>query len=284
MVPNNAIMSIDGSTSTTGVSIILKDNIALSYILEFVREKNNNETPVQFKVRMKREIEAILKRNRLINEVIYEEPFVGHITSVANLMMLRTFVEEIIVEQEPYYDYINHYEVNNQRWKKLFLDPEKVPSGTQNQEAIVKAKLLTYYPFMDKLSQDAIDATAMGVVAAMHSKSGLTDELMTKKKQRPFQYEMAFIGANEDEGMLNDFMEIYSGPSRILENGITLTEIKGKTNFDQHIYQNMGQDDKVLIVKFNSNHHGNIILQHRIGNLAATFEYIYAVIWRRNRK
>ena len=43
-------------------------------------------------------------------------------------------------------------------------------------------------------------------------------------------------------------------------------------------------DDKILIIKFSSKHHGNIVLEHRIGQLAAQYEYIYAIVWRVTRK
>ena len=81
-----------------------------------------------------------------------------------------------------------------------------------------------------------------------------------------------------------EFMDVYDGPSYLLENGISLTDIKGGKDFNKHIYAEMGNDDKVLIVKFDSNKHGNITLQYKIGHLAATFEYIYAIVWRKSRK
>ena len=85
--------------------------------------------------------------------------------------------------------------------------------------------------------------------------------------------------------MLTELYDVYKGPAKLLENGISFTEIDGKTNFEKHIYNTMGSDDdKLLIIKFSSKHHGNIVLQHRIGNLAAQYSYLYALVWRVTRK
>ena len=63
-----------------------------------------------------------------------------------------------------------------------------------------------------------------------------------------------------------------------------MTEINGTVNFEKHIYSSMGSDDKVLIIKFPSSTHGDVILKHKIGNLSYEYSYIYAVVWRKARK
>ena len=81
-----------------------------------------------------------------------------------------------------------------------------------------------------------------------------------------------------------ELFDVYKGPEILMQNGICLTEIDSKTNFEKHVYKTMGIDDKLLIIKFSSKHHANLVLQHRIGNLAAQFPYIYAIVWRKTRK
>ena len=54
----DAIMAIDGSTTNTGVGILRKSDGALFYSCSFAREKD--ETPVQYKVRLKKFIHNIL--------------------------------------------------------------------------------------------------------------------------------------------------------------------------------------------------------------------------------
>lgn len=281
-VTEPAILAIDGSTSNTGVAILREKDGAMFYVAAFSREKG--ETPVQYKVRLKRQIHDILVRNMLIGKIYYEEPFVGYATAAPNLFMLRTFVEEIIVENEPQFDYLYHTEVNNKKWKRLFLAPEKCPTGTEAEKAAVRKKLEGFLPFMKDCTQDEVDATCLGFVACTSLKNGTGDELETKKKAHPFKYNIEFIGADNDDDMCQELLEVYSGPRKLLEEGISFTTIKGTSDFDKHVYKTMGSDDRVLVIKFDSQKHANLILEHRIGALAAQYECIYAIVWRKSRK
>lgn len=282
IVPDEAVMAIDGSTTNTGVAILRKSDGALYYSCSFAREKS--ETPVQYKVRLKRFINEVIAGNPIMDTIYYEEPFIGYAEAAKNLLMLRTFVEEIIVENEPRYDYIKHAEINNMRWKKLFLAPDKCPAGTELQKSVVRKKLEGYMPYLTVVTQDEIDAIAMGFVATVQMRNGTAEDLESKKKVHPFQYNISFIGADSDDAMLTEFFDSYSGPQKLLANGIYITEISGTMNFDKHVYKSMGQEDKVVIVKFSSKHHGNLILQYRIGTLSVTYDYIYAIVWRKARK
>lgn len=284
-VQQYAILSIDGSTSNSGLAILRECDGALMYSMCATRDASG-ETPVHYKIRLKRQVADILRRNKYIQQVYYEEPVIANITAVANLFMLRSFIEEMIIENEPEFDYLKHYEVSNMKWKKLFLAPDKIPNGTENQKKAVRAKVEQGLPFLNKVTQDEIDAICMGYVACTTLKEGGSgDDLQSKKKVRPFKFNSVFIGADTDDNMLTEFYDIYNGPKKLLENGISFTEIDGKAKFEQHIYNTMGpDDDKVLIIKFSSKHHGNVVLEHRIGNLAAQYNYIYAVVWRVTRK
>lgn len=284
-VQQYAVLSIDGSTSNSGLAIMRECDGALIYSMCATRD-SSDESPVHYKVRLKRQVADILRRNKYITQVYYEEPVVANISAVKALFMLRTFIEEMIIENEPEFDYIKHYEIPNMKWKHEFLAPDKIPSGTEKQKAAVRAKAELSLPFLNKVTQDEIDAICMGYVVCTHLKEGgSAEDLQSKKKVRPFKYNSVFIGADSDDDMLTEFYDIYNGPKKLLENGISFTEIDGKTKFDQHIYNTMGPDeDKILIIKFSSKHHGNVVLEHRIGNLAAQYDYIYAVVWRVTRK
>lgn len=284
-VQQYAILSIDGSTTNSGLAILRESDGALMYSMCATRD-SSGETPVHYKIRLKRQVTDILKRNKFITQVYYEEPVIANITSVSNLFMLRTFIEELIIENEDELGHIKHYEISNMRWKKLFLAPDKVPAGTENQKKAVRDKVELSLPFLNKVTQDEIDAICMGYVTCVHLiNGGEAEELESKKKVRPFKYNVNFIGADKDDDMLTEFYDVYNGPEKLLENGISFTEIKGKTDFEKHIYQTMGHDDdKILIIKFSSKHHGNIVLQHKIGQLAAQYDYIYAIVWRVTRK
>lgn len=278
----SSVLSIDGSTSITGVAILRKTDGAVQYIGAFKRE--DGESPVHYKVRLKEAIRDILLRNKLIEAVFYEEPFIGYASSVKNLMMLRTFVEEIIIENEMDLSNLIHKEIPNKKWKRLFLAPDKVPVGTENEKAAVRKKLLTSLPFMESVTQDEIDATAMGFIATVLLNKGEEDGLEAKKKIKPFKFKTEFIGSDVDEVFLQDFMALYNGPKSILDNGLTLRELKTRESFEKALYTAMGQEDKVVILKFSSNTHGNLILEHKLGAIASEYDYIYAICYRVSRK
>ena len=278
-----SVLSIDGSTTNTGLSIMRESDGALLYLLRAERE--GDESPVRYKIRLKRTVEEILRRNRYISQIIYEEPVVANIASVKNLFMLRTFAEEIIIENEPEFDTIKHIEISNMRWKRIVLQPDKVPVGTGKQKEAIRSKLVTMLPFLDGVTQDEIDCIGIGwAVCAYISKGIDTTELESKKKVRPFRYELLFIGATEDESAFMEFSDAYKGPVSILENGIQFKELNGRENFEKQIYETIGNEDKLAILKYESRHFGNIALQHRIGSLVAQYPYIYAVVWRKTRK
>lgn len=285
LVNNYAILSIDGSTSNSGLAIMRESDGALMYTMSASREENIKETPVHYKIMLKRAVTEILRNNKFIKEIYYEEPVVHNMSAVKNLFMLRSFIEELVIENEPEFDYLKYYEVPNMRWKKEFLAPDKVPTGTDNQKAAVRKRLLLSLPMMENASQDEIDAIAMGFVACTYINNGKSgEELKSKKKTRPFKFESEFIGADSDDEMLGNLTYIYKGPEKILDNGILIAELDKKTNFNQFVYDTMGDEDRLIIIKFSSKHHGNIILEYKVGNLAEQFNYIYVLAWRKSRK
>lgn len=278
-IPVSALMSIDGSTTITGVAILRNGDGALMCVMAFTREEG--ESPVRYKVQLKRAIESILRANPNINKTYYEEPFIGRATAAPNLFMLRTFIEEMVIENEPEFDYLLRTEVNNKTWKRLFLKPDKCPTGSEIEKAAVKKKLLAALPFLDgSVTQDEIDAIAIGFVAA----TALEGEKLSSSHITPFKYNTKFIGANDDESAFDDILNIWEGPKSVIENGISYIQIKARTNFEKQVFTAMGSEDKLVIVRYNSDDHANITLKHNIGALAANHTYIYAFIWRKTRK
>lgn len=273
-----AVISIDGSTTITGVAILRKNDGALMYSASFARE--DGESPVRYKIMLKREVEKILKANPNINLALYEEPFLGYATAAANLFMLRTFLEELAIENEPELNYLERLEINNKRWKKMFLHPDKCPNNSALEKEAVKKKLLLSLPFLEGITQDEIDAISMGwTVIAQIGK-----ENVVSTKARPFGYNVQFIGAHDDDEAFMDFSEIYKGPAIVADNGINYIQLKPRTNFEKQVYNAMGEEDKLVVARYNSDDHANITLKHRIGPMAATYPFIYAFIWRKTRK
>jgi hypothetical protein len=284
LVQQFSVLAIDGSTTNTGMSILRESDGALLYSISAAREKDK-ETPVRYKIQLKRQVCEILKRNKYIQTIIYEEPVVAYASAVGNLFMLKAFIEEMVIENEPDFNYLKTYEVSNMKWKKLFLAPDKIPQGSEKQKEAVRKRLESSLPFLSVVTQDEIDSISMGYVACVNIMKNVgLDELQSKKKPSKFLYNIQFVGAEDDETVFQEFGDTYEGPQSILENGIRIQEIDGRAKFDKTIYELMGSDDKLLIIKFSSKHHGNVVLEHKIGGLAATFPYIYAFVWRKTRK
>lgn len=283
MIPEECIISIDGSSTVTGFSIIRRSDTACIFSIALSRE--NGESAIRYKVMFKNFIKKILTiSNGKIKHIYYEEPFIGYVTSVPNLMMLRTSVQEVIIENEPTFDYIEYNEINNKKWKKLFLAPDKCPTGTDLEKKAVTDRLVSQIPPFALTTQDERDAYAMGYVAIAKLNDATDDELESHKKLKLFAYNTQFIGGNDDEEIFTDFLSIYKGPTSILENGISMKTLKGRENFDREVCEAIGNDDKVAIIKFDSTKFGNIILANRVGNLSALYEYIYVIVWRKTRK
>lgn len=272
-------LSIDGSTTNSGIAIMRVADAKLLYSISAKRDKVK-ESPVRYKLNLKNEIIELLINNPQIRRIYYEEPCIGYASAVGNLFMLRTFIEELILENEPRFDYLVHHEINNQRWKKLFLAPSKVPVGSENQKQAVYDKMLKFIPCMNEVSQDEIDAYAMGYATLMFKASGNDESVLDSTKKTKFKYNIKFIGAETDDDMLEDVLDVYDGRFNVLENGILVAEMGAKDKFDDFVFSNMGNEDKLLIVKYSSKKHGNLTLKHKIGHLVARYPYIYALVWR----
>lgn len=288
VVAQDAVLVIDGSTSNSGLAIMRESDGALLYSISASRDSNRqNETPVRYKIQLKRHVEDILRRNKYISQIYYEEPVIANVSAVSNLFMLRTFIEEMIIENEPEFNYLKHFEINNMRWKHLFLSPEKVPQGTENQKRVVRERLEKYLPFLNTVTQDEIDAIAMGFVVctSLKGNSGVdVQDLASKKKTRPFKFEVDFIGADNDDDAFTEFIESYPGPKKLMDNRVNFVELGSREDFKKKVYESMGDEDIILLIKFSSNKHGNTILEYKLGRLSVNYEYIYAVVWRTTRK
>lgn len=280
---DTCLMAIDGSTTCTGVALLREADGSLCATISFEREKDS-ESPVAFKTRMKKEILKLFRNNPSIKHIYYEEPFIEYAEAAKQLFMLRSFIEEIKCENEPELDYISYKEVSNTKWKRLFLAPEKMPAVRKQQKEAVGNKVVASIPCTKDITEDEKDAIGLGWVAATKQQLGDEDELESKKKVTAFQYEVRFIGGEDDEVLIQEIFDYVKIPPAVLENGISLVELTKYANFDTTVYEKMGTADKLLILKFPSTKYGQIQLRYGIGNLASEYPYIYAVIWRKSRK
>lgn len=279
-----AILAIDGSTTCTGLAFLEREH---GYLLgTMALKRSSHESAVRYKVEYKRFITELLRKFKITN-IFYEEPYIGFAESTKALFMLRSSIEELIIENEPEFNDIRYIEVNNKRWKKELLGEGNCPIGTDLEKAAVKAEIVRQLPFMSRVTQDEIDATGIGFVAITRLKAETETELASNKKAKPFKFNIKFIGADDDDEFYTEFfdqLEDYKIPRSVLDNGMTISKIPGSGIFDNYVFKYMGDSDKLLVLCFSVKHHANIIFEHRISNLTANNKYIYAVIWRKTRK
>ena len=279
-------LGIDCSSTCTGLCIADNTGIPL-YTIAVKRDTGDDY--ILYKIKLKNLFIKLFKTFINIQNIYYEEPFLGYAESSKILLALRTTIQEIKYEYTPRFDYLKFKEVSNQTWKKLFLAPDmKIPNGKEAQKAAVRKKLEEqYFSCFKELTQDEVDATAMTLVCTMKVLLGEEESITSAHKVRPFKYEIEFIGAENDEEMYDEFNRLsktWKIPKKLKEEAYKIIELNGRGMFNDKVYANMGDDDRVLVLKYDSQKYGNVTLEHRIGELAANSKYLYAVIWRSKRK
>lgn len=291
LLTEKALLSIDGSSTCSGLSLIDCDG-TLRYSIALLRGTEISETPIQYKVAFKRFIDKVFGVNSSITSVYYEEPFIEFIDASKVLMSLRTSVEEIIAERAPLYDYISFIETANTKWKTQFLYPEALPPHTAEQKRAVTKKVCELYPLLaeDGVTEDECDSIGLGLVAAGHTKTNTQESLKSKKTVKAFQYNAKFIGASDDDEMLQELGELiheFKIPSKLIESFLEdpdIIELTGKGLFNNHVYQAIGNEDRMVIFSFKSGKYAPLLLEHRVTHLTLGNPTIYAVIWRKTRK
>ena len=112
------------------------------------------------------------------------------------------------------------------------------------------------------------------------------NDLKSKKPARAFKYNIEFIGANSDEDILEDIGLIIKQrkiPDELVD-CMEFYDLPGTGKFDDFVYKAIGEDDKLVVLCFESGKYGNVILTHNIGGLSKNYDYIYAICWRKTRK
>ena len=277
-------LGMDCSSTCTGLCVTTVNGKIL-YTIAFIRDKGDDF--IRYKVKLKSFLVELFRRNPNLIYIFYEEPFMGFAESSKVLIALHTLVKEIQYENTPEFDYIEFREVSNQRWKKLFLFPTAVPSGTDAQKAYVRAKLELQFPYFKELTQDEVDASAMALVCTLKLLSGNVDEVVSHKKLRPFKFKIQFIASDTDQDMLRQFAnkeKSYKIPKALQKEFYPIIELSGRGDFKTKVCEAIGEEDRLVIVKYKSDKYGNITLEYEIGKLAASAKNLYAIVWRVQRK
>lgn len=275
------ILGIDASSTNTGISIVGAEG-SLLYTMALHRE--DKESPVEFKLKYKEFMRSLIETNLNIEKIWYEEHFIGYAEAAKILFMLRSTIEEIIIEDKLH---ISYNEMSNKKWKKYLFQMcnyGKCPSGTDLEKKAVRECLLAQMPGLDGITQDEFDSLGVTMVALMY---GSTGDLESKKKPKKFNYEVKFFGGDEEDD--SDFFLQYGDgtgivPKKLVEENCIFYELNGREKFDNAIYRQLCDDDVPLILKFKSSKYGDIVLRNEIGYLSDSYENIYAVVWRKTRK
>lgn len=286
------VLGIDASTSVTGMCLMeLKTKTPLYSIALF---KDDDEKNIRYKVRFKALLKDFFDANKNILYTIYEEPHLQYVQAAKTLLPLSTSIEELKIESEPDLDYLVDKMYDNKKWKKQFLGDDMPSSNTEAEKKAITEKAVSLFPFYAArytkekgkkdfavFTQDERDAFGLAYVRCRE----LLGEIVFEKlpKQKPFKYEIEFIGASCLDAGLEAVANNIKYPESLAANGIKLCTLERGEDFDQKIYDNMEGEDKIIILEFPPSRAGKIVLKHRLGHLKE-YEYIYAVVWRKSRK
>lgn len=281
LVSNKAILAIDGSTSITGICLLDVNTKSLIARARVIRDEIH-ESPVRYKLALKDFVYQLLVKFPNIQIISYEEPVIYHASAVKNLFMLRTFVEELIIEHEPDLNYIQHFEVANTRWKKIFLYPDKMKNKTDEDKQAVNEKVKRIYNIGGDLDLNESDAIGLGYATVEILNGEKNFELESKKKPTKFQYNIEFT--TEDEvGAIQDIeFDKYGIPEKIIDNGIEFRELGNKDKLEDKIYTELQNADFVLVLCFDITKHGDIAMKYGLSNLDTN--EVKAIVWRKTRK
>lgn len=275
------VLAIDGATSNTGMSVLTLNTGELRLMGHF-RRSETYESPVRYKILLKEQIHILLKNNRNITDIVYEEPVIDNVSSVRNLFMLRSMVEELLIENEEELSYITYKEVSNMKWKKIFLYPLRVPNNKDKAKVLIAQKFDEEQPMLRHVTQDEKDSYGLGKA---YTQTRNKKELESRKALRQFKYNTYISGISSTDDVMDLIeREHIKVPNKVLENGIEIIETTGRKNFDKQVLECMGADDKLLLFIYNSNKLGSLLLRFKLGDLIKTNERIGIFVWRTNRK
>lgn len=274
------VMSVDCSSSNTGISII---DLETKEPLYSISIKPGDSSFVIYK----RELYKIyleLVHGFNIKNFIYEEPFIGHIQAVEKLMMLKALPMDLEMEMMDEGKEFKVEFINNQAWKKRFLAPLKVPKGTKAQKEATRVRARRVFGELleKKLTEDEIDSIAIGFIWAILRGKESEKELVSREFIRKFDYEAHFLCGDSVEEALEWGMDVI--PKVVMDNGIVFSKATCNS-FDKEVKELIGNEDRAGIIQFNKGKYANKILEYEVYDiLEQDGEFMYAIVYRSKRK
>lgn len=301
--PTPVGIGIDGSSTNTGLGIMNKTGGLLGTA---ALGRVKGEDYVQYKLSLHAELTKLLLGCKdKITHIWYEEPFVGYTNAAEVLMAIRTTVKEIIYQHEEL-KHIVYKEVNNKRWKKIFLEQHgsQLPAGGSQAEKKAIADILgiklvydNFYDTRCAVTQDEMDASGLVYAGWYGEREGV--KLESKKPVHKFKFNTAFelFDATPDEVEQNialtlfDSASEYKIPNKVLDNGVTIKILSGRKLFDNIVYETMEDNDKLLVLVYEATKYANILLKYGAEqNIASQLhnfgegQTIAVYVWRKSRK
>lgn len=290
-VDTPCIISVDGGTNTTGLSIITTGGSPL-YAFKLRNEHTGVHKALRFKLEFKEFCKGLIAHLLPnLKGIYYEAPFLNYTNAVKPLYVFETAIPELLIENEDF-SRIPYQLVNNKVWKKHFFEHfgesvnTKIDCVNTDKVVILNCFKTKYnYTNLDIVGQDAIDSLSMGLAVTL-----LGDKVLPKKKFSKFKYNVLEIGdlVNEDDPLptiKNKIAEKIKLPKRMVLEGevreIDLT--KGKKgrflDIDSIVYENMGDTNDLLILK-GSEIDGNLLLKYNLGNTLRQRGYLVILFTR----
>ena len=280
-VDRKSIIGFDASSSNTGFSIVGIDGAVL-YTCSLQRE--SNETPVEYKLAYKNFVRELLKRELLIEKIWYEEHFIGYAEAAKILFMLRSTIQEVLIEENMQ---IIYKEMSNKKWKKYLFQMcghSKVPNNSEAEKKAIRECVVGQMPCLHDVIQDELDSLGVTMVALVY---GEVAELESQKKPSSFKFETKFFGGDEDDDS-DFFMQYGDGtgivPKRLIGENCIFHVLNGREKFENTIYRQLCDEDLPLILRYDAGKYGSVTLGYKLGDLVSEYKYIYAVVWRKNKR
>ena len=294
-------LGIDGSSSNTGLGFITNKGTLLGTGRV---AKKSKEDQTEYRHKLKDELTSLLLacKSKLTN-VWYEEPFIGFASATPVLMAIKPIVKDILYENKELSSIV-YKEVNNKRWKKIFLNAHncKLPIGTTAEKKAIASVLSPIFVYDNKerfeccVTQDEMDATGIVFAGWYSVKHNL--EIESKKAIKPFKYEIIFELYDESVEdttsslmfSLSDVADIAEIPRKVLDNGIVMVTLDGRKSFDKLVYEHMNDEDKLLVFIYKASKYADKLFTEDAGKIVDSIngsgekQTIVAYIWRKNRK
>lgn len=300
-VNKDVIISIDGGSTNTGISIFSIQGKEALYSLRVYNNNIGDDKLLRFKLEFKDLVLGLItKLGDNLKGIYYEEPYLGYASAVKPLYLLESTIPELKLEHKDLKCLVYHT-INNKVWKRnlfmLFKDILVDDKYLDDKAKIRKCLLRHYinYKGMDKLQQDIYDSLGLGLVVVNCLESNTMDLILPKRKVSNYKYkatDVTDIVANRLNGEVDiDKLLLYI-KSNYKSLGINKkvadygkikhldTDKRGKRYLDVDLRVRESMLDNSMCIYFSENVDSNILLKYNLKRVKDTYGYICLLFHR----